>query len=253
MSGRPIATFALCLVALAGCALADAAGAAEYHVRNRDGAALAAAIRHANESAGADVIVLSAGGIYPILDAASDGLALPTVTGALRIEGHRAEIRRYTDSRLMLLQVAPGAHLELRDLTLAEGTRGAIHNRGTLLLERVRVTDSTSSEPAAIVLNEGELRATDSEFGFNQLLGASSDGGTLVNRGVMHLSNSRIVSNSASRDDPLTATAAVLNLGTLELDGVTMADNRLSNELGGGELTAVLNLLGGQSSGTHAQ
>lgn len=247
MSARTTIVFALCLLLPAA-----AIDAAEYRVRNRDAAALAGAIRHANESPGADVIVLSRGGIYPILDAAADGLALPTVTGALRIEGNGAEIRRYTDARLMLLQVAPGAHLELHGLTLAEGARGAVHNRGTLVLEHVRITDSTSSEPAAIVLNEGELFASDSEFGFNQLLGARSDGGTLVNRGVMHLTNTRIVSNSASREHPLTAAAAVLNLGTLELEAVTVADNRLSGETGG-ELTAVLNLLGGHSSGSHSR
>lgn len=239
-------------ITVAGCLLllAASASAAEYRIRDRDGAALAGAIRHANATPGADVIVLRRGGIYPILDAAADGLALPTVTDALRIEGNDAEIRRYTDARLMLLQVAPGARLELSDLTLAEGSRGAVHNRGTLVLERVRITDSSSSEPAAIVLNEGELQATASEFGYNQLLGASADGGTLVNRGLMRLTDSRIVSNSASRRDPITAAAAVLNLGTLELDRVTVVDNRLTDGFGGDELTAVLNLLDGQSSGS---
>lgn len=241
-----------CGLLLAAVALAPAA-AADYHVRDRDGAGLAGAIRHANDSPGPDRIVLAEGGIYSLLDSAEAASALPTITDALEIAGRGAEVRRYFDQRVRLLTVAPGTRLLLRDLTLAEGGRGAVLNRGLLELERVRIIDSVADGSGvggeAIVLNEGVLEATTSEFGYNGLSGAAADTATLVNLGRMRLVDVRVVSNRASRGHPGLAAAALLNRGELELDRVAFRDNRVIDGFGGPELVGLLNLGGGHHQG----
>ena len=73
----------LALLILAG--LPASASAAEYHVRDRDPEALAAAIRHANASPGADIIHLASNGLYPILSPSDEQRALPVIKGELRI------------------------------------------------------------------------------------------------------------------------------------------------------------------------
>lgn len=235
------------LLILAG--LCGAASAAEYHVRDRDPEALSAAIRHANASPGADTIHLARNGLYPIFAPADEQRALPVIEGELRIVGHGAALRRYSDRRVSLIEVAAGAELRLQNLSLAEGAQGAITNRGRLFLADVQITDSTAAEPPAIVINDGELFASRCEFSFNQLLGARGVGGALINRGLMRISDSVIAGNRVSRQSATLSSGAVLNFGELTMQRVRFEDNRLTDTAGDDALIAVLNAASGHISG----
>ena len=229
--------------------LSTAASAAEYHVRDRDPEALAAAIRHANASPDADTIHLAADGLYAIFAPADDQRALPVIQGQLRIVGHGASLRRYSDRRVSLIEVAEGAELRLQQLSLAEGAQGAIANRGRLYLEEVQITDSTAAEPPAIVINDGELYASRCEFSFNQLLGTRGVGGALINRGLMRINDSLIAGNRVSRESAALSTGAVLNFGELTMQRVRFDDNRLTDTAGDDTLIAVLNAATGRIDG----
>lgn len=240
---RPM--FALLILA----ALSGAGSAAEYHIRDRDPEALSAAIRHTNASPGADVIHLAANGLYAIFTPADEQRALPIVGGELRIVGHGAALRRYSDRRVGLIEVAAGAELRLQHLSLAEGAQGAIANRGRLYLEDVQITDSTAAEPPAIVINDGELFASRCEFSFNQLLGAGDVGAALINRGLMRINDSVIAGNRVSRQSATLSSGAVLNFGELTMQRVRFEDNRLTDTAGDDALVAVLNAAGGRING----
>ncbi|MEZ5465062.1 MAG: hypothetical protein R3F22_07565 [Lysobacteraceae bacterium] len=237
----------MALLMLAG--LSGTASAAEYHVRDRDPEALAAAIRHANASPEADTIHLAEGGLYAIFAPADDQRALPVIEGYLRIVGHGAALRRYSDRRVSLIEVAEGAELRLQRLSLAEGAQGAIANRGRLYLEDVQITDSTAAEPPAIVINDGELFASRCEFSFNQLLGTRDISGALINRGLMRINDSLIAGNRVSRQSSTLSTGAVLNFGELTMQRVRFEDNRLTDTAGDDVLVAVINAASGQIYG----
>ena len=237
----------LALLLLAG--FSHTCAAAEYHIRDRDPEALAAAIRHANASPGADTIHLAENGLYAILAPADDQRALPVIEGELHIIGHGAALRRYSDRRVSLIEVAPGSELRLEQLSLAEGAQGAISNHGRLYMSDVQVTDSTSAEPPAIVVNDGELFASRCEFSFNQLIGTRNNGGALINRGLMRINDSLIAGNRVSRESSELSTGAVLNFGDLTMQRVRFEDNRFTDTPSEESLVAVLNAASGKISG----
>ena len=237
------------LLCLSSALLALPASAEVFRVGSRDTQGLVQAIRAANATPGRHVLELEPGGIYALgIPAGTD--ALPPVTGTLVIEGRGAEIRRYSDARTALLEVAPRGALTLRDLTLAEGSRGALRNFGRLRLERCNVVDSTSTDSPAIVMNIGHFEADDSMIGFNQILGGGRDTATVLNLGRMRLVDSRIEGNTVSRRYPtLVGVAGVLNYGSLTLRNTPLAGNAVLDTLdglrhagvvlaGGGELVA---------------
>ncbi|MFY8136000.1 MAG: hypothetical protein ACOVKS_13440, partial [Aquimonas sp.] len=119
-----------------------AAHAEDFLIKDRDVAALIAALQKSNHAEGPHRIQLAAGGIYTLQSATSAGLGLPPLRGDIVIEGNGAEIRRYAASRMALIEVAAEARVVIRDLTLAEGSQGTLRNCGTLLLERVAIIDS---------------------------------------------------------------------------------------------------------------
>jgi hypothetical protein len=222
-------------------------------VHNLDARGLAEAIQAANAHPGSDVIHLAPGGLYMLRDAPRDATTLlPPITDDLRIEGNGAEIRRDSDGRRALLEVAPGASVRVHALALSEGSDGAIRNFGTLHLDSVRVTDSTGSHTPAIVLNYGLLEARDTEIAYNLLPTSPRDAGTVLNYGELRLRNTAIHDNTTQSGHPgLAAAGAVLNLGTLQVQHARIADNRAEDgeEPDALAFPAVLNLGNGHVEG----
>jgi hypothetical protein len=246
-----LATMALVATAfLSGCGT-------RTEVRNLDTRGLIAAIQAANENPGSDVIHLAPGGLYMLRDAPRDATTLlPPITDDLRIEGNGAEIRRDSDGRRALVEIAPGASVRLESLTLAEGSDGAIRNYGNLHLDSVRVTDSfgggSPTGATAIVLNHGVLEANDSEIAYNLLPTSARDAGTVVNYGELRLRNTAIHDNTTQSGHPgLAAAGAVLNLGMLQVQHARIADNRAEDGEASDALAfpAVLNLGNGRVEG----
>ena len=225
------------LVFAMSCAFMAAPAAAEViSVAPRDVDGLIAAIEQANRSPGEDIIELAAGSLYALRHASDAGgtQALPTIRSRIRILGNKAEIRRYADEPLLLFTVAPAGSLRLEHLTLAEGARGALVNRGELELHHVRISDNTTVGAESIVSNYGTLRASDSEISYNQIAGAQRDAGIVLNYGKLELRRSQLVANSVSRRyGSLVSASAVLNYGEVELSDVRVTGNAVDDGLEG--------------------
>ena len=204
-------------------------------VASRDVAGLVAAIERSNADPGHDVIELAPGGLYPIARPTdrTNALALPAVEGSLRIIGNGAEIRGYAESPMLLVQVAESGRLRIDHLTLAEGTRGAIENRGALELDQVQVVDHSAPGGTAIVANFGTLVARRSSISFNQLAGAQRDAGVVLNYGTLRLEDSTVEHNVVTRRfDTLVAASAVLNFGDARLVRVRVLGNAADDGFG---------------------
>lgn len=229
---------------------------AQVEVPNNDSRALVNAIRVANATPGAETIRLARHGLYVLGNEAEPGLLLPAIHGKLTILGNGAEIRSYAPGRLALLEVDRDADVLVRELSLAEGTAGAVRNFGKLRLESSRVVDSTGTQVSAIVLNHGELVATRSEFAYNALDDSQRDAGTVLNYGRLRLEDSRIHDNLVQRTQAgLGAAGAVLNMGTLTVRAATL-DHNLASDASGPDgragylsFAGVLNLGNGRVEG----
>lgn len=216
----------LCFAALAAACVP--ASAATFIIADHDSDGLVAAIRAAESTREPDRIELAPGGLY-VIRKASDSrqqFGLPLIRSAITIVGNGAEIRRYSDDEFALVGVAHAGKLALEKLGLAEGSRGAIVNRGVLHLDAVRITDSVADSSNAIVTNYGTLRGWDSEISHNAVLSAKRDAGIVLNFGRMELFRSRLVGNTVTgrRSSVLTA-SALLNLGEIDLRDVAIEDN----------------------------
>jgi hypothetical protein len=224
--------------------------AADFEIGDRDVAALVQALQESAQTPEADRIRLAWGGIYTLAEADSAGLGLPTLQGEIHIEGNGAEIRRYADAPMALLEVAEGARVFIDKLTLAEGNLGALRNRGELTLQRVAIIDSSHRDTGAIVFNTGHLILRDSLIGWNQLSAREGDSGLIENRGRLEMSGARIVGNSVSRaSERMSGAAAVLNSGELSADATDFQANDLIDPYGGLSFHAVLNAGGGTAQG----
>ena len=126
-----------------------------------DNAALAAAIDFANAHPGEDWIELSANALHAFgRPGESREVALPDITSPIRVLGNGAELRAATDDLPLLLRVAATGRLTLEHLTLGEGARGAIENRGELVLRAVDVVHDAYSGAEAVVANYGTIIAS---------------------------------------------------------------------------------------------
>jgi hypothetical protein len=223
--------------------------AAELRIADRDSAGLVAAIKAANAAATPTTIRLAEHGLYT-LGAAADPdhqIGLPILRGTIRIDGHDAEIRRYADANYTLIAIATGAEVQLNDLTLAEGSEGALVNHGNAQLNRVRVVDNVARKVSSIIENYGSMDVRDSEISYNQLAGSQRDAGTLVNYGHLQLEHTRIVGNVVSRRyDSLYVASAVLNFGALNLHDVAIEENAAESILSAAALGSIINLGTGQ-------
>ena len=225
------------------------APAKDYSIGNRDVRALAAAIEDANQIAGPHRIRLHPGGIYTLQAVSKGNLGLPRLNNQIRIDGRGAEIRRYSDERMTLIEVGDAGRVSLYNLTLAEGSLGAIRNRGELLLDGISITDSSSEQARGIVLNYGRMRVKDSLFGYNRVTDHGRDCGVLINLGHLEIENSEFMYNSLSRSQPAVAAGAVLNFGRLKASNLTFSKNRVSDPSGALTYQAVVNLDSGSFQG----
>lgn len=198
----------------------------QVEIANNDAEGLVAAIRRANATPGAEHIRLARRGLYVLTRESDPGLLLPAVRGKLSIDGNGAEIRGYTSARVALLEVGADADVDLKQLSLAEGSNGAIRNFGKLHMEATRVVDSTGDSTSAIVLNHGQLIASNSEVAYNALDHGMRDAGTVLNYGELQLHNTRIHDNLVQRARRgVVAAGAVLNLGDLQLQSARLDNN----------------------------
>lgn len=232
-----------CLPLLLLLAPLASANATDFRIGNRDVPALIRAIQTANQTPGPHRIELHPGGIYTLELTDSEGLGLPPLRSHITLAGNGAEIRRYSNARMTLLEVASGGTARIEALTLAEGSYGAIRNRGTLEMHRVSVTDSGNEGARAIVLNYGALTLDQCLIGYNQIRHAGRDSGIVVNLGTLVMRGARFVGNTVTRRGPdPAAAAAVLNQGELRADGVEFSANEVDDAFGGLAFAAVLNL-----------
>lgn len=226
------------------------AHAEEFQIGNRDVPALIRALQKANQSPGPHRIELHPGGIYTLELTDSNRLGLPPLRTRITLVGNGAEIRRYSDARMTLLEVAEGGEGRVESLTFAEGSFGAIHNRGKLTLHKVSITDSGDEGARAIVLNYGELHLDDCLIGYNRVMQAGRDAGIVYNLGTLVLRGARFVGNTVTlRSADPAAAAAVLNQGELRAEDVHFDANMVDDAFGGLAFAAVLNLDNGRVQG----
>jgi hypothetical protein len=230
-------------------AVSSPAAAETFRIGNRDVPALVRALQTANQTPGPHRIELHPGGIYTLELTDSNGVGLPPLRTRITLAGNGAEIRRYSAARMTLLEVAEGGEARIEALTLAEGSHGAIRNRGRLVLDKVAITDSGSEGAQGIVLNYGRLTLEDCLIGYNQVHKAGRDAGIIYNLGQLTLRRSRFVGNTLTRRGPDPAAAAVLNQGELNADSVEFVANAINDPFEGLAFTAVLNLDNGRASG----
>lgn len=236
-------------VALLLAAAPTLAAAETFRIGDRDVPALVRALQTANQSPGPHRIELHPGGIYTLELTDSAGLGLPALRSRITLAGNGAEIRRYSNARMTLLEVAEGGDAVIEDLTLAEGSYGALRNRGTLRLDGVAITDSGNDGAQGIVLNYGKLALHDCLVGYNQVHKAGRDAGIIYNLGTLELKHSRFVGNTLTRRSADPAAAAVLNQGELKAVEVEFVANAIEDAFDGLAFAAVLNLDNGRASG----
>jgi hypothetical protein len=214
-------------------ALASLTQAAEIRLGNRDTPGLIRAVELANAGSERVVVHLEPGGLYT-LGEPDAGQALPPVEGRLQIHGNGAEIRRYASGPVTLFEIDARGSLSLHQLTLAEGTHGAIRNHGRLRLEQVNVVDNLADDAQAVIVNFGLFEAWHSDVAHNQTMSGGRDVAVLLNHGTMRLEQVRIQGNSVSRRFPtLVAVAGVLNYGELHIEGVQLDDNSVTDGFDG--------------------
>lgn len=238
---RVLSLFGLALVALS-------AEAKVFTVNAGDAAGLVQAIELTNLSPGADIIQLQ-GGWYVLERAHDEGsnAGLPTVRGDLRIMGNRSEIRRYSQSEFRLLAVARGAHLVIDNITLAEGSLGAVANRGTFECRYCAFVDNIDRRGQGILENFGTMTLHASDIGFNDLGSVRGEAGIVLNYGTLTISDSKIYGNSLARRFQRTALAnGVLNYGRAQLSNVRLHDNRIALDYSEEAVAAIINLGNGE-------
>ncbi len=202
--------------------------AKQYFIPARDSQALSEAIIASNLSPELDTIRLETGALYPLLTLANQKseLGLPSIRGKLIIEGNSAEIRRYSDKPMLLLHVARGAKLVISNLTLAEGSLGAIRNDGQLELKNVRIQDNVTRGSHAIVSNRGVLKARFTEFGFNEVSAAGAWASVITNYGELALRDCIFIGNQISTKHGEMITAiALLNYGQVDINKTKVEKN----------------------------
>ncbi|HRQ64827.1 MAG TPA: hypothetical protein PKZ76_08190 [Xanthomonadaceae bacterium] len=194
-------------------------------VLERDCKHLIEAIERANAGHAARV-ELEPGALYLLDRVRLEGRGLPLLRGVLSIDGRGASIRGYPGIEEPLFHVAPGARLELRGLTLAEGAAGALLNHGSVDLLQVNMEDNSVVRAPAVVTNHGRLRIDGSELRHNLIRAGRREAGTVINYGVLEIVASAFHDNAIDRSEHSVVVAgSVLNRGQLSIDGVAAIGN----------------------------
>lgn len=204
-----------------------------------DEAALIDAMEQAASGAGPDVIMLEPGRTYELDSEYSEGLALPRVTGELRIQGNGATLRWTGENTTAtgFLHVTESASLEVVHLTLEDSTDTAIVVDGRLTLRRSELRNNETGLEhgggAIRVTQGGRARIFRSLFDSNQ-------------------ATFRTLGFSCSREEMGGHGGAVRNEGKLRVAGATFIRNRtlFAKQAGHGPVSGkIIGQCGG--SGAH--
>lgn len=198
-----------------------------FTVGEGDTAALVAAIEAANATPEPDLIELDRG-LFLLEQAwsAESRSGLPPITAPLRIRGRNTEIRRYSSDSFRLVEVAPGGHLILERVTLAEGDLGALRNAGTTELRHVQIVDNDVKSGFSVLENSGTLTVAHGQISFNTVANANRDTGVIVNYGLVWLHDTTVQRNALTRRyDSVALATAVLNYGEAVLKNVRIFEN----------------------------
>lgn len=197
------------------------------------------AINCANSSVGSNVINLT-DSTYLFGAPASGVNALPPIlnaedAGTLTINGNGATIARSGRvgvSSFRLFLVSAGGNLTLNELTLVNGKTdalnpgGALRNDGTLALNGITISGSTSGTGGGALYNSGTVAITGSTFTGNS---SSSFGGAIANfSATLFLINSTIVGNSANGSGAGDGGGALDTFGaasSVQIRNTTIANN----------------------------
>lgn len=167
--------------------------------------ALLAAITAAN-AAPRETLKLAGNCTYNLAAAAQIGTrgpdGLPIITGNITLLGHNTVIKRNAAAQFRIIEVASGAVLNVRDVTISGGdsgvnTGGGILNaRGNVLLFHSLVAGNTGDNGAGISNDSGALRLVSSTVRNNTTSGGG--GGGIYNDGFLSIKYSRLNSNRAN-------------------------------------------------------
>lgn len=208
---------------------------------------LRSAIAAANRSTDADVISLDPSGVYELTDADhanEGGNGLPGITGALRIEGNGATIRRSDAANVpqfRLFRVGKDGELELDRLTLRNGAtpRGfdgaAIWNTGRLTLTFCTLEENHSGDDGGAIRSDGLLRIADSLVRRNSARWRGGVGGGLQSSTQSGSADSIIERTTFENNEAWSGGGALWLMGTTLLVNTTLSGNR-AGERGGGLL-----------------
>lgn len=217
--------------------------AKNFTIPNGDNIGFLKAVTEANESSEADTITLAKRGLYAISTPASRTSLLPAFRNTLTIEGNGAEIRRYTKAALALVSVDKGSQIVFRDLILAEGSEGAVINRGNLLLDRVRIIDTDAGKSRAIITNYGRMSLNNSELAHNHVPVRAHDTGVIINHGELSISFSKIHDNTVRQDrNKLVVALGALNFGQIKINELVIDANDIDPDINAKQLSGIINI-----------
>ena len=185
---------------------------------------------------------------------------LPTITDTLTITGPGGMVGITIDGggTVQLMQVNPGATLNLQVLTLADGSGasggGAISNGGALTVTDCTFSSNQATFDGGAIFNFGTLTVTDSTFSGNQCTGSPGFGGAIYNSGAtVTVANSTFSGNKAiggAGTSTSTGGGAGLGGAIVNDDGtLTVSESTFSgNQATGGAKAASPSGTGGQAS-----
>ena len=199
-------------------------------------------------AAGGGVIRLAQGSVHSLAGVAAvngleGGSGLPSVTTEVTIEGNGAIVERSPSPGTLpfrIFHVAPQGRLTLRDLTVRYGLTeshtdgGGLWNTGTLVLDRVTVTDNTAGDDGGGIRNDGVLRMVGSFVVANRASGAGGTGGGLYNLPVAGAGEATILDSVLRGNQAGDRGGAIWNSGRVRLEGSTLEGN--ASRAGGGAI-----------------
>jgi hypothetical protein len=168
--------------------------------------ALIAAITAAN-AATSQTLKLATNCTYDLTTAAQVGTrgpdGLPIITGNITLIGRNTTIRRNAVAQFRIIEVAAGAGLYLRRITITGGDAGAntgggiLNARGRVLLFQSLVFGNSADNGGGISNDSGSLRLVSSTVR-NNTTDAGGGGGGIYNDGALLVKYSRVNSNRAN-------------------------------------------------------
>ena len=155
---------------------------------------LRAAIMEANALPGADTVTLPAG-TYTLSQVAGAAASELVITDDVTIEGAGAASTIIdADGIDRVLEVLPGATVQIHAVTVQNGVAGGIFNRGTLTLIGTTVSGNTALNFGGGIFNSGTMTLVDTTVTNNDTVGPnlSGGGGGIFNQGTMTLTGTTV-------------------------------------------------------------